>query len=127
MRIKSLIIFSLLSLAFQTINAAETKTKKKPNIQVFENDSNESTFSARVKLVRETQGETDVFFDSEKNRGPYTLPSNSKNFNEYKSRLIKSQKAGGSSVKITVDDKEQIQNVETEEGSANNTLPIFED
>lgn len=59
--------FLILALSLQ--GAAETKPqpqKSKLNTQIYEQSSEETSFSAVVKVVREVQGENDVFFEGQK-------------------------------------------------------------
>ena len=82
------------------------------------NNEKTESFSSKVKVVRTIQGDTEVFFDSEKAHGAYLLPSQSKEFADYKEKLESSLKPGGPKVKITADSDKRIQSVELEQNRA---------
>lgn len=88
-----------------------------------EDEPNTESFSAKVKVVRTVQGDTEIFFESEKARGAYLLPSTLKDFNLFKQRLQKSLAVGGPQVNITADGEKRIQNVEIKEDSNPSTAP----
>lgn len=114
-----LLIFTLLLpsiFSFEKANA-EPLSSTKGNMRKFDEDSGES-FSAKVKIVREVQEETEVFFESDKVKGVYILPNNAKNFSIMKNKLHESLKAGGPSVKINTDAEKRIQSVEIEQNRA---------
>lgn len=73
------------------------------------------TFSAKVKVVRTIQGETEVFFESEKAHGAYLLPSTLKGYAGFLEALELSRKPGGPQVKVKADEEKRIQNVILEE------------
>jgi len=64
--------------------AASAKPKSQFNSQVYEQTDSVETFSAVVKVVRQVQGETEVFFEGR--QGFYVLGNESA-----QERLIKSQ------------------------------------
>lgn len=72
---------------------------------------NES-FVSKVKVVRTVQGETEIFFESNKATGAYLLPSSLKDFATLKDHLETSRKPGGPEVKVTADDEKRIKTVE---------------
>lgn len=114
-RLRMSLFFGLVSFLaiFTSSQSASAKDKKSHfNSNVYEQESSEESFSARVKIIRDL-GETEVLFENAKNGGPYTLRSNSPNFGLYKTRLEKSRKSG-LPVKVTIDN-DTIKSVEIEE------------
>lgn len=99
-------------------------SKKAPlNTKVFEQESKETSITGKVKAVRIVQEETEVFIDNPKgNSGPYVLPQNFTNRAGALKTLQKSQKPGGPSVTISIDDQQRIKSVEESE-SSNKTSP----
>lgn len=77
---------------------------------VFEVENDASNFSAKVKVIRQNHGETEIAFDSDKYQGFYTLPENDKK-GEYEQMLEKSKKAKGPEVSVSVDSNRQITSV----------------
>ena len=91
--------------------ATSTQPPKKSqfNSQIYENDKSESSFSARVKIVREVQGDTQVFFEGVK--GFYVLTMSSSNAGSWQNLLTASQ-TKKFKVQVSVDpDSRQILNV----------------
>jgi hypothetical protein len=83
------------------------------NTQVHVQESSESSFVAVVKIVREIQGETQVFFEGKS--GFYTLSSNSPSFGSIQSLLVESQKKKFAvSVKVNDDTKTLLSAVRQE-------------
>lgn len=72
---------------------------------------NES-FVAKVKVVRTIQGETEIFFESNKVTGAYLLPNSLKDYATLKDHLETSRKPGGPEVKVSADDEKRIKTVE---------------
>ncbi|MBL7671595.1 MAG: hypothetical protein JNM39_14010 [Bdellovibrionaceae bacterium] len=72
---------------------------------------NES-FVAKVKVVRTIQGETEIFFESNKVTGAYLLANSLKDYATLKDHLETSRKPGGPEVKVTADDEKRIKTVE---------------
>lgn len=106
-----LVVSTFLGWPFQ----AHCKPKAKLNTQVFEAESDQQTFSGKVKIVRDI-GETEVFFESSKNPGPYILPESLPSYGLYKARLEKSKKSGGPTLKVVVDN-DRIKSVEIDESA----------
>ncbi len=99
---KTTILISLMMMFFPfALNAADApKTKPAPaksqfNTQIYEDDSTTESFTAVVKVIREVQGETEVFFEGK--QGFYQLGSASQ-----QEKLVKSQK-GSKPVHVTVE------------------------
>ncbi len=99
-----------LEIANLPLNIAEAKEKKSRfNSQIYESEPTEQRFSAKVKLLRDMD-ETEVFFESSSNGGPYILSSKNPNIGMYKARLEKSRKKG-LPVNVVVDN-DHIKSVE---------------
>jgi hypothetical protein len=127
----NLAFVSALALLLATPAFAEgptpTKQKSKLNTNLYEQDSKDSTVSGKVKAVREVQGDTEVFLDNPKgNSGPYTLPENIKDRANLLKILQASQKPGGGSVTMSIDDQQRIKSVESSGGSAKSSPSIPE-
>ncbi len=60
------------------------------NTQVHEKQASESSFTAVVKLLREVQGDSQVFFEGKS--GTFTLDSSSPKFGSMQTLLVTSQK-----------------------------------
>ncbi len=76
------------------------KPKSQFNANIFEKESTESTIATTVKLVREVQGETQVFLEGQ--QGFFSLASNNPNAGAYQNLLIDSQKKR-TQVSVTLD------------------------
>lgn len=86
------------------------KAKSKLNTQIYEPDSKEdASFQALVKVVREVQGDTEVFFEGRK--GFYVLRSE-----KFQNLLVKSQQKK-KPVSVTVNEStREILNVQPADG-----------
>jgi hypothetical protein len=80
-----LLVFSATCLAAEPPKTKPAPAKSQFNTQVYEKEQSSESFSAVVKVVREVQGETEVFFEGK--QGFYTLANPS-----MQERLVKSQK-----------------------------------
>lgn len=110
----------LIPLIFMTpsLSPAQNSKKGKLNTQLFEKDDQEPLISGKVKVVREVQGETEVFIENPKgSSGPYVLPQSIKNRASVLKILNNSKKPGGPPVTISIDDNQQIKSVEESETS----------
>jgi hypothetical protein len=121
-----LTIALLLSLS---ASAQESKpaSKKNPkaNTQLFEQEG-DTHVTGKVKVVREIQEETEIFLDNAKgSSGPFVLPVNVKNRAGLLKILLKSQKTGGPSVTLDVDDQQRIKSVE-ESAASSSSKPNWE-
>ena len=74
--------------------------KSQFNSQIYEKDKTEASFSASVKVVREVQGETQVFFEGV--NGFYSLNMSSPSAGSWQSLLVSSQ-SKKFHVQVTVD------------------------
>lgn len=93
-----------------TSHSAFSQSKKsKTSTQVYEKESTEESFTAKVSVVREIQEETEVFFEGPK-KGPYVLPDGPSH-GLFMERLEKSKKSSGPQVKVTIDN-DRIQSVD---------------
>ena len=115
--------FLVMCMAFSltTAFAQNTKNKSKLNTQVFEADGEQNTFSGKVRILRDNTGDTEVFFESKKNPGPYVLSETLPSYGLFKARLQKSKKSGGPIVKVTVDN-DHIKSVDISENAQPSTL-----
>ncbi len=96
-------------------DTAPKKNKSTLSADIYEKEDSSSSFTAAVKLIRETDV-IEVFFDSPKNKGPYLL-KDSPNLGVFKERLSKSQKNKGQTVIVNLAD-DVITNVELTEKKA---------
>lgn len=92
----------------------KTKSKSKLSTQIYEAESDQLTFSGKVRIVRDIATETEVFFEDKKNPGPFILPDTMPSYGLYKARLEKSRKSGGPLVKVIIDN-DRIKSVEIDE------------
>lgn len=91
--------------------SGHANTLKSKNFFEPDEDSAKS-FSAKVKIVREIAGDTEIMFADEKLKGVYVLPNTNSNFGIYYNRLVKSSQPEGMPVMVTVDDNRNITKVE---------------
>jgi len=109
--ITSLTMILALSLASVSHSyAADGGKKNKTSPQLYEQEGDGSV-SGKVKLVREVQEETEVFLEGGKG-GPFVLPVNFPNRAGALKILAKSQKPGGPSVTISIDEQQRIKSIE---------------
>lgn len=107
-----------LSATSPSLATAQNVKKGKLSTQLFEKESTDSSISGKIKVVREIQGDTEVFIENPKgNSGPYILPQNIKNRAKALRSLNASQKPGGPSVTISIDDQQVIKSVEESQTS----------
>ena len=118
--LSALLAFSLALPAF-----AEGPKKSKLNTNLYEQESKDTSAGGKVKVVREVQGDTEVFLEGNGNTGPFTLPENIKNHANLIKILKDSQKPGGGSVTLSIDDQQRIKSVESSGGSAKSSIPEF--
>lgn len=117
---KAFLVSITLLLILPSLSPAQTAKKGQLNTNLFEKESSETSVSGKVKAVREVQEETEVFIDNPKgNSGPYVLPQNIKNRAAVLKILNNSQKPGGRSVTISIDDQQHIKSVEESQTSTN--------
>jgi hypothetical protein len=127
-RLKKPFLVLLFGLSLSGINAAgEAKSaatkpiSKKMNSNLYEADD-QGSISGKVKVLREIQEETEVFLDASKgSAGPYVLPLGLKNRAAALKSLRKSERPGGPTVTITVDEQQRITSVQENESST--TVP----
>jgi hypothetical protein len=89
--------------------SGHVNTVKSKNFFEPDEDSAKS-FSAKVKIVREIAGDTEIMFADEKLKGVYVLPNS--NSGIYYNRLVKSSQPEGMPVMVTVDENRNITKVE---------------
>lgn len=96
-------------------NTAQKKSKPGYNTNLYEADpgeDNSKSFSAKVRVVRDISDDIDVFFESDKAKGAYSLPRHSKNFSTMLKSLETSKKPNGPMVTVTVDADKNITSVQ---------------
>lgn len=103
-----LILVFALSLCLPGISSAQSKL----NTNLFEKQEADTSLSGKIKAIREVQEETEVFIEAKGNSGPYVLPQGLKDRAKMLKALQKSQKPGGPSVTISIDDQQRIKSVE---------------
>lgn len=81
------------------------------NSNIYEKTKDEKSFSAKVRVVREVSEDVEVFFDSDKAKGAYTLP---KSMSGYAAALkaLEDSKKTGIAVTVTADDDNRIHAVQ---------------
>ncbi|MES3039336.1 MAG: hypothetical protein V4736_15615 [Bdellovibrionota bacterium] len=94
---------------------------KKPSKNIYERENDSKSFTAKVRVIREIQGETEVFFESSTASGTYYLPAAAKDYGLMKNRLRKSLAPQGPKVQVTADESDKINSVEIEEAPAKTT------
>jgi hypothetical protein len=109
-----MIIFALL-LCLSGVSPAQ---KNKLNTNLYEKSEAETSLDGKVKTIREVQEETEVVIDTKHNSGPYVLPQGIKDRAKMLKSLQKSQKPGGPSMTIRIDDQQRIKSVEESKSSA---------
>ncbi|MGZ3745011.1 MAG: hypothetical protein ACXWRE_07000 [Pseudobdellovibrionaceae bacterium] len=107
------IIFAL-SLCLPRFSVAQ---KSKLNTSLYEKSESETSISGKVKAIREVQEETEVFIETKGNGGPFVLPQGISGRAKMLKSLQKSQKPGGPSVTLSIDDQQRIKSVEESENS----------
>ncbi|WP_413557755.1 hypothetical protein [Bdellovibrio sp. HCB209] len=88
---------------------------KKLNTNLYEAEKVEAkkeNFTAKVRVVRDISDEVEVFFDSDKARGAYTLPRRIDSYAEVLKTLEDSAEPGGGSVAVTADSEKRILKVD---------------
>ncbi|MBK9321790.1 MAG: hypothetical protein IPM97_02335 [Bdellovibrionaceae bacterium] len=111
----SVVIFLAFASAAFASSPQASKKKGTLNTQLYESEG-QNTLSGKVKIVRNIQEETEIFIDNPKGgAGPYILPTNIANRSALLKILQKSQKPGGPSVLIGIDNQQSITSVEESE------------
>lgn len=118
---------ALLAFSFILPAQAQNTKKSKLNTNLYEQENKDSSVSGKVKVVREVQGDTEVFLETSGNSGPFTLPENIKNRAGLIKILKDSQKTGGHPVTLSIDEQQRIKSVESSGGSAkaSSSIPEF--
>jgi len=129
MRKTTMALTTLLALSWilpGTALAANSNPKKnKLNTNLYEQESKDRAASGKVKVVREVQGDTEVFLEGSGNTGPFTLPENIKNRAGLIKILKDSQKPGGAPVTLSIDEQQRIKSVESSGSSTHSPIPEF--
>ena len=66
------------------------------------------SFSSKVRVVREIEGDVEVFFESDKAHGAYTLPHSMKDYATALESLQESEKGSGPPVTVNVDEDTKV-------------------
>ncbi|WP_413582038.1 hypothetical protein [Bdellovibrio sp. HCB288] len=93
---------------------------KKVNTRIYESEATQEkseSFTAKVRVVRDISDEVEVFFDSDKARGAYTLPRRIPSYATVLKQLQDSGEPGGSPVSVTADSEKRILSVEKSSSS----------
>lgn len=80
-------------------------------------DEKIKSFTAKVRVVREDSDGMEVFFESEKSKGAYVLPSSAEHYGKKLKDLEASKKPNGPAVTVSVDSEKRIKSVELRKGS----------
>ncbi|MBO9667812.1 MAG: hypothetical protein J7501_13495 [Bdellovibrio sp.] len=102
-----------IGLAFCFATQAPAQTKKL-NTQLYEKEEaveKTSSFTGKVRVVRDISDDVEVFFDSDKATGAYTLPHGAKDYATMLKHLEESRGADGGQVTITADSEKRIKSV----------------
>lgn len=76
------------------------------------------SFTAKVRVVRDLSGDTEVFFEGAKAKGAYTLPQTTKGYAGFLQSLEASRKPSGAAVSVTADNEKRITSVELQKSAA---------
>lgn len=98
------------------VPTAPQKPGKTKSHSVYDGEA-ATSFTAKVKALRDLRGETEVFFEHPRYKSPYSLPAGARQ-GEFMKWLERSAKPGGPQVKIQVDDQDRITSVEMADGDA---------
>ena len=112
-------LLTLLTVFFMHCDAMAQKSAGKT--QIFEQEATQektTSFTAKVRVVRDIADDVEVFFDSDKARGAYTLPRNAANYAAMFEALEKSKSPKGLPVSVTADEDKRIKSVSTPAGKA---------
>ena len=90
---------------------AQNKSKLNTNLYVAEEGA-EKSFSAKVRVVRDISDDIEVFFESDKATGAYTLPRSLEGYATMLKALEASKKPGGGTVSVTADADKRIKSVQ---------------
>ena len=108
-------------LAFLWTADAEAQSKK-PSTQMYEaepeseSESEKTTsFSAKVRLMRDEEEGMEVFFESDKQTGAYLLPKTIEKYGSLIKILEASQKPKGSPVNVVANKNKTIKAIKTPE------------
>ena len=94
-------------------DSGHAQNKSKLNTSLYEaEEGSEKSFSAKVRVVRDISDDIEVFFDSDKASGAYTLPRSSEGYAKMLKDLEASKKPGGPAVSITADQDKRIKSVQ---------------
>jgi hypothetical protein len=98
--------------------------QKKLNTNLYESEaSGNKSFSGKVRVVRDISDDVEVFFETDKAQGAYTLPRNSEHYAQMLKDLETSKKPGGPAVSVTADEEKRIKSVQINKGAEKNLDP----
>lgn len=100
--------------------AASTTSATSSKTDIYEKESSNISFTAKVSTVREISGEVDVYFEGDQVHGSFMLPSNAGNYATMMTDLVESQKNNGPKVSVTADDQQRILSVQPSRSPAKN-------
>ncbi|MNK12022.1 hypothetical protein D3C87_300780 [compost metagenome] len=103
------------------VQAQAPKSPSKLNTNLYEQEPEEeksSSFTSKVRVVRDISDDVEVFFESDKASGAYTLPRAAQNYSKMFKDLEKSKAPGGPAVSVTADSEKRIKSVEIQSGGA---------
>ncbi|MNL12343.1 hypothetical protein D3C87_1332090 [compost metagenome] len=94
-------------------DSSHAQSKGKLNTSLYEAEEGaEKSFTAKVRVVRDISDEVEVFFDSPKATGAYTLPRSAAGYAQMLKDLEASKKPKGPAVSITADEDKRIKTVQ---------------
>ncbi len=103
-------------------------TSSKSRLDMYINNDDTSgtaskgeSFTAKVRVVRDLSGDTEVFFEGAKAKGAYTLPQTTKGYAGFLQSLEASRKPSGAAVSVTADAEKRITSVELQKQAATET------
>ncbi len=101
--------------------AANAQSAPPKKTQIYEQEATvekKISFTAKVRVVRDIADDVEVFFDSDKARGAYTLPRNAQNYAAMFEALEKSKAPKGPAVSVSADSEKRILSVSIQSGPA---------
>lgn len=90
---------------------AENRVESESESEGESSNEKTKTFTAKVRIVREDSDGMEIFFESEKAKGAYLLPSSAERYGKKVKDLEASKKPNGAAVTVTVDSEKRIKSV----------------
>lgn len=104
---------------------ANDGTSSKSRLDMYIDNSDDAaapvkgeSFTAKVRVVRDLSGDTEVFFEGAKAKGAYTLPQTTKGYAGFLQQLEASRKPSGGAVSVKADPDKRITSVELQKREA---------